>query len=79
MKRRLRRRFWIETAAAVISLVLLVVTLVTEEWIEVVFGVSPDGGSGDLEWLVTAGFLVVTVTSLALARLEWRRAVSDAA
>ena len=79
MKRQLRRRFWIEIGAAAVSFVLLVLTLVTEEWIEAIFEASPDGGSGELEWLITGGFVTATVISLVLARLEWRRTVSDAA
>jgi len=43
------------------------------EWIETVFGVSPDGGSGQLEWLFAVlGVLGVLVTSATAGR--WYRA-----
>jgi hypothetical protein len=73
MKQPVRRRFWIEVAAATASLALLALTLVWDEWIELAFHVSPDGGSGELEWAVSGMTLVLTVVFLALARLEWRR------
>jgi hypothetical protein len=74
MRQQLRRRFWIEIAIAAASLGLLVLTMLWEEWIELLFGVSPDGGSGELEWAITSVVVVLTVASLVLARLEWRRA-----
>jgi len=48
MRRNLRRRFWAETIAATITGLLTLVTLVSREWIEIVFGVEPDGGDGGL-------------------------------
>ena len=52
----------------------LLLTLVTREWIELLFRVDPDHGSGSLEWLVVVAALVATVTFSVLARLEWQRA-----
>ena len=74
MSQQVRGRFWIEIAAATVSLVLLVLTFVWEEWIELLFGVSPDAGSGALEWSITGLTLALTIVFLALARVEWRRA-----
>ena len=65
-----RRRFLIETALAVASAVLLLVTLLWKEWIEIIFGVDPDGGSGALEWAIVAAMLAVTVAFGALARRD---------
>ena len=79
MKQPVRRRFWIEIAAAAVSFVLLALTLVWEEWIELLFNLSPDGGSGELEWVITGVTLVATVTFLFLARVEWRRAAMQPA
>ena len=70
----LRRRFWSEVTAFFASLVLFSLTLVWRDWIEVVFGFDPDAHSGTTEWLVVVVCAVVTVTSLVLARCEWRRA-----
>jgi hypothetical protein len=69
----LARRFWVETALATVSSIMAVVTLVTREWIEVVFGVDPDHGNGALEWALVVGLGLVAVTLGLMASLEWRR------
>jgi hypothetical protein len=71
-------RFWIETALAIASAALLLITLVWRTWIETVFGVDPDQSSGALEWIIVGAALAVTVTSVYLARREWvrRRAIT---
>ena len=74
MKNALRLRFWFETGMAIVTGILFVITLVQRDWIEVVFKVDPDNRSGSLEWVIVAAFLVVTITLLALASYEWRRA-----
>ena len=79
MKRQLRGRFWAEAGMAALSLGLLLLTLVWDEWIELLFGVNPDGGSGELEWLVAGVTVIVTIAFLALARIEWRRAAAQPA
>jgi hypothetical protein len=70
----LRRRFWPEAALAVTSAVLAIVTLLWKDWIEIVFGVDPDGGSGALEWSIVAGLFLLAVASSAFARAELVRA-----
>ena len=66
-------KFWTECALAGASGALFVLTLVTREWIELIFRVDPDQGSGALEWAVAAGTLALTVVSSLLARFEHRR------
>ena len=66
-------KLWIESWLAVASALLGLLTLINAEWIELVFGVDPDGGSGALEWAIAAGLLLVAVVSAVLARLEWRQ------
>lgn len=69
-----RGRFWIEVVSGAIGVVLLALTLVNPQWIELVFNVDPDQGSGALELGISAVFLAVAVLSGLLARSELRRA-----
>ena len=70
--RRLGKAFWIERVMALASAALLVVTLITRTWIEEIFKVDPDQGSGSLEWIIIGVALMLTVASVMLARGEWR-------
>jgi hypothetical protein len=72
-------RFWLESALATVSALLLVVTVFWREWIEVVFRVNPDGGSGAAEWLVVVALGIISAVAALAARLEWRRLRSAAA
>ena len=58
---------------AIVTGILFVITLVQRDWIETIFGIDPDSGSGALEWLIVAALLVVTITLFTLASYEWRR------
>jgi hypothetical protein len=72
-------RFWLESALATVSALLLVVTVFWREWIEVVFRVNPDGGSSAAEWLVVVALGIISAVAALAARLEWRRLRSAAA
>ena len=74
MRKALRGRFWLETGMAIVTAILFVITLVWRGWIEVVFNIDPDQGSGALEWLIVGILLAVTITLCILARYEWRKA-----
>jgi hypothetical protein len=77
--KRFSARFWLELVLAGTSLVLLLLTLMWRDWIELVFGADPDHGDGSLEWLIVAMAAVATVVFGVLARLEWRQLRARAA
>ena len=76
---RTSRRFWLSAVLGATSFVLALVTLVTREWIELVFRVDPDGGSGALEWLIVVALIGASIVFGLLARVEWRRLQAAAA
>jgi hypothetical protein len=78
-RKRVRTRFWIEAGLAVTAIVVLIVTIVWHDWIEIVFGVDPDEGSGALEWGISAALVAAAVVNSLAARFEWRRAHRQAA
>lgn len=69
----LRRRFWLESICGSVTGIAAVITLFWHDWIEAVFKIHPDGGSGSAEWLTVLVLLLVTVALAAGARREWRR------
>lgn len=73
MKNFAQIRFWLEAILASVTGILFLLTLFTREWIEMIFDVEPDAGSGSLEWIIVAGLLALTITLAVLARFEWRR------
>ena len=75
MRPQLTRTFWIEAALAAASALFLALTLLWQDWIEIVFGVDPDNSSGSLEWVIVGACLFVTVVFALLARQEWRRSL----
>ncbi|HEU4426506.1 MAG TPA: ABC transporter permease [Pilimelia sp.] len=76
-KTKLPKRFWIEAALAATTAILAIVTLISREWIEIVFHVDPDQGSGLLEWAIVIALGSATLLFSLLARAEWRHAMAD--
>ena len=74
MRNAFRWHFWLETGMAIVTSILFVITLVQRDWIEIIFNVDPDRGSGLLEWSIVGALLVVTIVLVILARYEWRKA-----
>ena len=66
--RLLTRRLRIESTLAVLTAVMALLTIAWPEWIEAVFGIDPDGGSGALEWAFVAA---PALGSLMFGRLAW--------
>lgn len=50
MRTRTRRQLWIQIGIGAACVALLALTAAWPDWIEEIFGVEPDGGSGALEW-----------------------------
>ena len=73
MRRHLPARFWIETVAAVVGFALLLLTLVSHEWIEELTGYEPDGGNGTLEVALPLVLLTIAAASSIAARRVYRR------
>jgi len=73
MTKQFRNRFWIESALAATTGLLGGVTTIWREWIEVVFRVDPDSGSGSLEWTIVAALACITLVAVIMARIEFRR------
>jgi hypothetical protein len=72
--RQLRPLFWIEALLSFGNSVLFVMTVAWKDWIEIVFNVDPDAGSGAVELAIVAVTLLLSMAFLAFARAEWRRA-----
>jgi O-antigen/teichoic acid export membrane protein len=74
----LRRRFWFELGAAISAAAMLLLTLVSHEWVEVLFGVAPDGGNGAAEVLIPVVLFAAAAASALMASREWLRTASAA-
>ena len=74
----LHPRFYVELVLGAAALALFIVTLVWNEWIELVFGLDPDAGNGSLEFGMCVVLCLAAAASWWLARTEWRRARAGA-
>jgi hypothetical protein len=74
-----RSKFWMEAGLAAAAAAFAVATLMWHDWIETLFGVQPDGGGGELEWLLTAALAVLAVGFALAARVEFRRTAASLA
>jgi hypothetical protein len=69
----LRAKFYVATSCAVASTALFLVTLVWPAWIELVFRIDPDRGSGALEKAVVIAAAALALVFALLMHIEWRR------
>ena len=66
------RRLRVEAGACAVSGLVLVLTVLWPDWIELVLGFDPDASSGALEWGIAVAAAAATATFLLLARRDWR-------
>jgi len=62
----------------VLAAALALLTIISREWIELLFGVDPDAGSGAFEWAIVAGLAVGAVALALVARWERKRHIATA-
>ena len=67
-----RSRLRVDAVLASLNAFILVLTLVVPDWIEAVFHVDPDAGSGELEWLIAGACALGTVGFGLAVRRQWR-------
>jgi hypothetical protein len=73
MKTRFRFQLWVRTVLAFVAICLAVVTSVWPQWIEQLFRVDPDGGSGAAEWTLVGAVWVAAALSSGMAIRGWRK------
>jgi hypothetical protein len=80
MKSTLARLLWLEATLAVVAGAALTVTLLWPDWIELTFGIDPDGGSGAAEWIVALSSAAICAACALAARysLHMRRGLGGA-
>jgi hypothetical protein len=69
--RRLRNRFRIEAALALLTLIAALTTLAWPAWIEALTGFERDGGSGTFELAIVAGLALASLAFALRARAAW--------
>ena len=70
----LRRRYWLEAVCSAVTGLLGVLTAIVPDWIEEVFRVDPDAGSGALEWGIVVVLFAIAIALGLSARREYARA-----
>jgi hypothetical protein len=68
-----RRRPAIEACLAALTAISAVVTAIDPEWIDLLFGVDPHGGSGALELAIVIVLAATSLTFAWMARRGLRR------
>lgn len=63
----------VEVILAIVFALLAISTMIEPQWIERLFEVSPDAGSGESEWGITVVFGAASLISALLARRSWQQ------
>lgn len=67
-------RYWLKVVCSAAAALLGVLTAIVPDWIEEVFHVDPDAGSGALEWGLVVALLAVAIALGQSARRQHARA-----
>lgn len=68
-----RARFWVFIGAGVTFTLLFAITLMWPNWLELVFHIEPDEGSGAVEWLIVGVSGATALLCFILTGREWHR------
>ncbi|HUY24166.1 MAG TPA: hypothetical protein VMV09_02525 [Candidatus Saccharimonadales bacterium] len=79
MAHHFRVRFWVEAGLAVFTALLAGATQMWPNWVELVFRVDPDHGSGSLERVLVGVCLAAFLASVLLAGTEFRSQAAHSA
>lgn len=73
--RRIPARALVEFSLGLIGAALLVLTLLLPHWMELLFGLSPDAGTGSAEYGVALLWSGTSAVMFALAGHTWRKQI----
>jgi putative effector of murein hydrolase LrgA (UPF0299 family) len=79
MRQQIRIRLWVELALAAATVGLALLTLALPTWIETLFRVDPDAGSGSIELGLVFVLASASLSAAVAANRESRRRPADAA
>jgi hypothetical protein len=66
------RRTWIAGVLTAVLAGATIATVIVPDWVEVLFGVGPDRGSGALEWALVLALVTLTAASALVTGHQWR-------
>jgi hypothetical protein len=75
VRRRLPAKLWVEFALGLTSSALLALALLSPHWMELLFGLAPDGGDGSAEYGLALVFAVVSLLMFGLAGHTWKKQI----
>ena len=73
VRARLPARVWVELVLGLMSAALLTLAILSPDWIELMFGFTPDAGNGTAEWGVALLWAAVSILMFGLAGRTWRK------
>ena len=75
LQHRLPIGFFVRVVLGLVSATLLALTLIAPDWIELLFGIAPDEGSGASEWGFSISFITICIVMFGSSWRTWRKHV----